>query len=181
MVQTISAESSGENDSPEFPSLARQYYEPVYRFLRRQLPTEADAADLTQETFLRAQQSFSRFDDSRDFAPWIYTIARRCAADFYRKRKQATELLEDRFTDPEPDPHARVAAGEDSAALWEMAAQLKPKQHQVLLLHYREQFSIAETAIIMGLSQTHVKVLLFRARTALKRLLPEERFNGGNS
>lgn len=180
MAQIMStAKDTGDQESISFSPLAREYYEPVYRFLARQVSIKADAADLTQEVFLKAHKSFHRFDRNREFAPWIFTIARRCVADYYRQRKHTTEVIEEQISDSAPNPRESALEEEGSAVVWDLASRLKPKQNQVLLLHYKEHFSIAETAEIMGISQTHVKVLLFRARAALKRLLPEPSLSGG--
>lgn len=162
-----------------FPSLARDYYDPVYRFIRRQSPSEADAADITQDTFLRAQKAFSKYDPRRAFAPWIFTLARRQLADFYRQRRQPHESIETEPEDPGDNPREQAAAVEQAEHVWKLAAGLKPKHHQVLLLHYEEAFSVEEIARIMGLTQTHVKVLLFRARSALKTRLSTTTALGG--
>jgi len=155
-----------------FAGVARDHYEPVYRFILRQVPSSADAADLTQETFLRAQKAFPKYDQERPFAPWIFRIARRQLADYFRRRPpQATDVLEADPADPGADPLGHAERAERSAMVWRQAARLKPKLHQVLLLHYEEGFSIAEMGEVMGLTQTHVKVLLFRARSALKKHL----------
>ncbi|NDV61421.1 sigma-70 family RNA polymerase sigma factor [Puniceicoccales bacterium CK1056] len=171
MVQTAS-DLYAARGKPDFSSLARQFYEPVYRFILRQAPTAEDAADLTQETFIRAQKNFGRFDPEREFAPWLFTIARRTVADFYRQRRQLHELLEDGHADPAPDPRECLDVEESVEQLWSQARKLKPKYHQVLLLHYKENLSLKQTAVAMGLTTVHVKVLLFRARSALKRHLP---------
>jgi RNA polymerase sigma-70 factor (ECF subfamily) len=181
MAQTVSDRYAGERGN-DFPSLARQYYEPVYRFIVRQVPSPEDGADLTQETFIRAQRNFSKFDLERDFAPWIFTIARRTVADFYRQRRQYHELLEEVHADSAADPRECLDADEAAEEVWRLARKLKPKFHQVLLLHYAENLSLKQTAKAMGLTEVHIKVLLFRARAALKRLLPTENsFQGGFS
>jgi RNA polymerase sigma-70 factor (ECF subfamily) len=172
MVQ-MASDSQARAPQPDFSSLARDYYEPVYRFIVRQAPGAEDAADLTQETFIRAQGSFAGFHRGREFGPWIFTIARRVIADFYRQRKQSQELLDEAHADPAPDPRERLDQDDRIQLVWKHARQLKPKYHQVLLLHYGDHLSLKETAAAMGLTLVHVKVLVFRARAALKRHLPD--------
>jgi RNA polymerase sigma-70 factor (ECF subfamily) len=178
MVQSIHESGEGEMTF-RFSSLARDYYDPVYRFIRRQAPSPEEAADITQDTFLRAQKSFEKFDPSRGFAPWIFTIARRQLADFYRQRQRQHEPLEIEVEDASPNPHEQTSTDEQADHLWKLASGLKPKLHQVLLLHYQEDFSVQEIAEIMGLTQTHIKVLLFRARSALKTRLSTSLAEGG--
>lgn len=181
MTMTTSATTESAADAPgqSYARLAREFYDPVYYFIARQLNSREDAADLTQQVFLRGFQSFDRFDPSREFAPWIYTIARRVLADHFRSRKQTAEPVTDTIADPDPDPGS-VADQQDAAdRIWDLAAGLKHTQHQVLLLHYKENFTLRETAKIMGISLTHAKVLLFRARKALKQRLETNPIEGG--
>lgn len=171
MVQMVSDRSTSEADL-DFSRLAREYYEPVYRFILRQAPGEEDAADVTQETFIRAQRGFGSYDPNREFGPWIFTIARRAMADFYRQRRHSHELLEEAHMDPTPGPRELLDDSDRIDAIWIEASRLKPRFHQVLLLHYQEQLSLKDTAASMGVSVVHVKVLLYRARAALKKRLP---------
>ncbi len=182
MGQTVRDSGAGEQErvTIQFSSLARDYYDPVYRFIRRQSPSAADAADITQETFLRAQKAFPKYNPHRAFAPWIHTLARRQLADFYRRRGPQDTFLENEFEDPADNPREQATSTEQAEQLWKLAAALKPKFHQVLLLHYEEGFSVEEIARIMCLTQTHVKVLLFRARSALKSRLSKTPAQGGH-
>lgn len=181
MVKTALESEAGEADEAfaRFSILARDFYDPVYRFLLRQAPSSQDAADLTQETFVRAQKAFPTFDLRREFAPWIFTIARRQLADFYRKRGQPHEALEIEPEDPDRGPREQASRNEQADHVWKLASGLKPNFHQVLLLHYEEELPVADIAKIMGITRTHVKVLLFRARSALKTRLSTTTAPGG--
>lgn len=179
MVQPTHQESETNVAMAGFSELTKAYYEQVYHFIAKQSPNQADAADITQQTFVRAFKSFHKFDPQREFAPWIYTIARRSVADFYRQRKQTTVDLDETLTDPEPGPREQTVAADNKENLWELARGLKVKYYQVLLLHYKENFDLRETAGIMGVSLTHAKVLLFRARAALKKRIESTQAIGG--
>jgi RNA polymerase sigma-70 factor (ECF subfamily) len=179
MVQMIPKEFE-KIETTNFSDLAGKYYEPVYFFISRQSPNQADAADITQLTFIKAFKSFHRYDGSRDFAPWIYTIARRCVADFYRQRKQAAVAVEETLVDPQPGPRETADQKDKADNIWDLARGLKVKQYQILLLHYKENFSLRETAEIMGMTLTHAKVLIFRARAALKQRIESTQAIGGS-
>jgi len=174
MAQTGMNESGSVVGESGFAALARQHYDGVYRFLLNQAPDPQDAADLTQETFLRALKGFKRFDPNREFAPWIFKIARHVVADFYRSRREGTSLENVGFEDPQPGPREQTDSTEARVRIWQLARSLKPKHHQVLLLFYKENLSIEETARAMGITGVHVKVLLHRARSLLKALLADE-------
>jgi RNA polymerase sigma-70 factor (ECF subfamily) len=180
MVQTIPKEFEKKETTSSFSALAGKYYEPVYNFIARQSPNQADAADITQTAFIKAFKSFHRYDARRDFAPWIYTIARRCVADFYRQRRQEVLAVDETLADPDPGPREKADQKDKADNVWELARGLKVKHYQILLLHYKENFSLRETADIMGVTLTHAKVLIFRARSALKQRIESTQAIGGN-
>jgi RNA polymerase sigma-70 factor (ECF subfamily) len=169
--QSLAQKDKAESEKDRFTRLAREFYEPVYFFIARQIGNQADAADVTQQVFLKGFQSFSRFDSSREFAPWIYTIARRCIADFFRSSKGHHEPVSEYLEDSEISPEEAADRNDGARHIWELASGLKPQMHQILLLHYKENFSLRESASIMGITNTHAKVLLFRARAAMKKRL----------
>jgi len=169
--QTMQRQADLQSDKERFTRLAREFYEPVYFFIARQIANQADAADVTQQVFLRGFQSFSRFDQTREFAPWIYTIARRCIADFFRSSKGHHEPICEHLEDSQISPLEAAGKNDNANHIWEMASGLKPQMHQILLLHYKENFSLRESSRIMGITHTHAKVLLFRARAAMKKRL----------
>ena len=179
MVQAAPKDFENTESTSSFSDLAGKYYEPVFNFIARQSPNQADAADITQQAFVRAFKGFHRYDPKRDFAPWIYTIARRCVADFYRQRRQEMIEVDDTLKDPEPIPSETADQRDKADNLWDLARGLKVKHYQILLLHYKENFSLRETAEIMGVTLTHAKVLLFRARSALKQRIESTQAIGG--
>jgi RNA polymerase sigma-70 factor (ECF subfamily) len=180
MVQSSTAQTRNDLQSQQFTALAREFYKPVYRFITRQISNQADAADLTQQVFVRGYQSFSRFDQERDFAPWIFTIARRCLVDHFRRYRPESEPVQETIRDTGPTPREAALDKDGAEQLWSLTASLKPKFNQVLSLHYRENFSLRETAQVMGITETHAKVLVFRARAALKKYLQSARPSGGS-
>lgn len=152
-----------------FEELVRQYEARIFGFLQRHMGNAHDAQDITQETFVRAWRAMHRFDPSRDFASWIFVIARRAAANHFRARRPHDELSEDLASE-----QTDSLASDESAALWSAARRLKPNHYEALWLRYAEGFSVKETARVMGLTTIHVKVILHRARKELARHLKPE-------
>lgn len=162
------ARRAAEGSIEAFEELAIQFEPRIYGFLARRLGNAHDAQDLTQETFVRAWRNIARFDPTRNFATWLFVIARRAAANHFRSRRIHDELSED-FIAQTPETGAADAEG-----LWRAAKKLKPSHYEVLWLRYAENFSVAETAKVMGLTAIHVKVILHRARKELARRLNRE-------
>jgi RNA polymerase sigma-70 factor, ECF subfamily len=153
-----------------FEQLVTSFEKRIYNFLRQYTGNDHDAQDLAQETFVRAWRNIHRFDPNRDFATWLFVIARRAAANHFRARKKHCELSDDL-----PSPNAvqsdSADAADHSTNLWQIARRLKPRYYEALWLHYAEDFSVAQTARVMGLTTIHVKVLLHRARKELVKNL----------
>src|SRR5882672_3841692 len=67
-----------------FEEVVYRYEGRIYRFVANFCRVEADACEITQETFVRAFQALGQFDARRFFAPWLFTIARRKCLDHHR-------------------------------------------------------------------------------------------------
>jgi RNA polymerase sigma-70 factor, ECF subfamily len=146
-----------------FEELALQFEPRIYGFLCRHVGNAHDAQDLTQDTFVRAWRAIARFDPKRDFATWLFVIARRAAANHFRARRTHDELTEDLAAEPlEP-------RSDETDDLWRAAQKLKRSYYEALWLRYAVGFSVAQTARVMGLTTIHVKVILHRARKELAR------------
>lgn len=150
-----------------FEELVRRYETRLYRFLARACRNDADGADLTQETFVTAYTKLERFNPAQSFATWLFTIARRKCIDHLRARQPVSGEALPESVD-EDSPAELLARRDEQADLWQRArAVLSDAQFQALWLKYVEELSVAEIAKVLRLTRTHVKVILFRARTAL--------------
>ena len=162
-----------------FEELVYRYETRIYRFVANSCRNASDAQDVTQQTFVSAHLNIRQFDVARSFATWLFTIARRKSIDRHRANRvvaeePAVELLD------EEDPSTLLARREAGENLWKLArASLPGLQFQALWLRYAEDMAVAEIARVLAKTQTHVKVLLFRARTLLGREL--EKRTGENT
>ncbi|EEF58630.1 RNA polymerase sigma factor [Pedosphaera parvula] len=150
-----------------FEKLVYRYEGRIHRFVANLCRNDADAREITQDTFVRAFQAIAQFDLSKKFAPWLFTIARRKSIDHHRATPpMADEPVPDQ-TDHD-DPASQLARKEARQGLWSTARQhLPPLQFEALWLKYAEEMSVEEIAQVLRKTRTHVKVLLFRARTTL--------------
>jgi len=155
-----------------FEELVYRYEGRVYGFVANCCRPGPDARDVTQDTFVRAFQAIAQFDPRRDFAAWLFTIARRKCIDHHRAAPPvaAEESVPD--LPDENDPSELLARQEERQSLWELARRRLPEaQFHALWLRYAEDMSLAGIARVLGKTRVHVKVLLFRARQALGREL----------
>ncbi len=158
-------------DWASFDELVRRFEARIYGFVLNCCGHEADARELTQEAFVGAYQHLGKFDPSRSFATWLFTIARRKCIDRRRGAWRMVESDVPELTDAD-DPSVLVARREAADGLWRTARRvLSEAQFQTVWLHYAEDLAVRDVARVMRRTQTHVKVTLFRARKVLAREL----------
>jgi len=152
-----------------FAELVRRFSPRLHAFLRRRTRDRHEAEDIVQDTFLRVYQHLDRYDSSRRFSTWLFTIASRTAVS--RRRKKCVECRGDDLHAPACDLAAEQR--EQHRNLWTTAAQLPEAQYQALRLRYAEELPVQEIARILGKSQVCVKVLLYRARVNMAKRLED--------
>jgi RNA polymerase sigma-70 factor (ECF subfamily) len=164
-AQLVQATLAG--DQAAFANLVQLHGRRVFHFLLRMTRQSQDAEDLAQQTFIKAYRSLHRFDTNRPFVSWLLTIARRTALNHFRGARAWDEMPE-QVESNEPSP-ASVAEERDQVDdIWETARRrLSQREFEVMWLRYGENLSVAETARVAGLTKTHVKILVFRARQRL--------------
>jgi len=161
------ARQSQDGDLAAFEELVRRYENRIYSFVFQSCGHDADAREVTQDTFVRAFEAIAQFDPRRPFAAWLFTIARRKGIDCFRARIPDGGQAGPEQLDPD-DPAELLARRDEAQALWRRArASLPDSQFHSLWLRYAEDMDIADIARVLGKTQTHVKVLLFRARHTL--------------
>jgi RNA polymerase sigma-70 factor (ECF subfamily) len=154
-----------------FEELVYRYEKRVLAFVTNYCKNPVDARETTQDTLVRAFQALGSFDSRRSFPAWLFAIARRKCIDRARRDARFDFELPHERADGD-DPGRLLARREESQQLWAQARRCLPEaQFAALWLRYAEDMSIADAARTLGRTQTHVKVLLFRARNALAREL----------
>lgn len=165
------ARRSQDGSLAAFEELVYRYEKRIYGFLLKCCGNETDARELTQDAFVRAFQAIRQFNPRYDFAPWLFSIARRKWIDRARARKTVSD-------EPMPDaidsfdPSEVLAQTEDARNLWVIARHNLPEiQIQALWLRYLEDMDVAQIAKILRRTKISTKVLLFRARNNLRKEL----------
>ncbi len=154
-----------------FEELVLRYEQRIFRFLAMTSWCEADARELTQDTFVRAYQAIHQCQPRLSFSSWLFAIARRRQIDWFRlaRRRPRTEIEPWDLTTGE-NPADTLADREAGERVWLLAkARLSPAQFEVLWLKYVEEMSVAQIAAAVRKSSSHVKILLFRARRELAK------------
>ncbi|MDO4570909.1 MAG: sigma-70 family RNA polymerase sigma factor [Planctomycetia bacterium] len=176
------AQSAQSGDDESFDLLARKYQTLLMRYFLLRHAHE-DALELIQETFLHAWKSLRTYNPQWQFSTWLFAIASQQSALFFRKRKRNPlgEASQVEWSEELNSPgRARSAEDqmierEERSSLWRIVVQKLPReQSDALWLFYAEEKSLAEIAQVFGKTTNGVKMLLFRARKNLRRILNQK-------
>jgi RNA polymerase sigma-70 factor (ECF subfamily) len=166
---------SGENAC--FEILVHRHSQRVYRAARAILRDDEEAADVTQEAFVRAYRKLGQFAGRAKFSTWLTKIAVYEARARQRKSRQTTarepavakETASDSSTGLDPEKGVLVR---EVRALLEAAIEDLPERYRtVFVMRVVEEMSTAETAEVLSLTRDVVKTRLKRARAMLREKL----------
>jgi RNA polymerase sigma-70 factor (ECF subfamily) len=126
--------------------------------------------DVLQEVWIRALRGIRKLKDPGSLRSWLYSITHGVAVDRIRRnasRERAEQVeLEDFQESEEPS-----FSGEDAAAIHQALSQIGLRHREVLVLHFLEDLSIAEVAVVVGCSEGTVKSRMHYAKRAMKEIL----------
>lgn len=146
-----------------------KYSSAVYRAAFAYCRNSADAEDITQETFIKRFQTDVSFPDDKAEKAWLMKVAANKCRDMFRSARYRY------FYNSVPlDEAELVYETPEESAVYHAVMELPPKYRLVIHLYYYEGYSVAETAKIIGRSETAVQTQLYRARKLLKESLGKE-------
>lgn len=174
-------------DAVAWQEIVQQYHRRIYNICYRFAGSADDAADLTQEVFIKMYRTLSTFDTTRaSFMTWVTTVTRNLLVDHFRKGKydritdslEATpgnqedgltigEQLEDRSLSPE----SRVRSQETQRLVHEGLRRLSPELREAVILRDLQDLDYKEIAKVLRVPEGTVKSRINRGRTELARLL----------
>lgn len=148
-------------DPRAFTDLYRKYALPVYRYLYSRAGSLSDAEDLTSQVFLEALENIRRYRPTCSFAAWLFTIARRRAIDFYR-RKRPVQSLSEEISDAQADPLARLIQNDDLSQLAGLVVALGDEDRELIRLRFAGRLSFVAMGEVLGRSPDAVRMALQR-------------------
>ncbi len=173
-------------DANAFETLVGAYSDDVYRVLCRITENQDEAADLTQDTFLRAFRSIATFRGECRLKTWLVRIAineSRNRFRWWRRRRREVTLsldaptpgserpIAERLADGSASPETRTLAREREYALEAALLELPEKFRQAVILCDVEGLSYEEAAVALGLRLGTLKSRISRGRDELRRRL----------
>lgn len=176
-----------EGDGKAYDELTLLYKEAVYSIIYRMVHNQQEAEDLMQETFIKAYNSITSFNEEYAFSTWLFKIATNNCIDFFRKRKLRTYSMDQsirykddeiqvEYADDKPTIEKEIISSEKSKIIKIAIEQLPEKYRQAIVLRHQEERSYEEIAEIMNLPLGTVKARIFRAREMLYKSLKDRLF-----
>ncbi|MCI7125083.1 MAG: sigma-70 family RNA polymerase sigma factor [Agathobaculum sp.] len=167
----------GETDA--FEELVRLYEKRVYAVALRSSGSPEDAADITQEVFLRAWRSIEGFRGDSGFATWLFRITMNLCVDHARRRQAqpqtqplaADDEAERPIPDSAPTPEEQLENSELGRELAAALGEVSGEHRQIVLLRDVAGLSYTEIAETLEINEGTVKSRLSRARLALRTVL----------
>ncbi len=179
--QLVVAAQKGSRD--DFAVLYQRYFDPIYDYLVRLTRSREMAADIAQDTFIRAMQKISQLEHPAAFKGWIYRIARSQALNRLEREKRSVAtapienddvlnpLLTQIDTDRLGSPMVAAEIEEVAGLVWEAAEGLDERTYTVLDLTVRHGFDSAEIADVMGVSNANAYTMVSRMKDRVEAVI----------
>ncbi len=158
--------------------LVHEHYQAIYRFGLHLTRSEADAEDLTQETFSTAWEKFAAFQGRSTLRTWLHQIAYRKFVDGRRAGRRSAALVEGlkaRGACAHPGLLEAAENDEETQQLYAALEQVDTMDRALLALHYIQGLSYREMADVTGEPAGTVKWRTSRALSRLRTILTTEK------
>ena len=164
-----------KGDTQYFSYFVDKYKDIVYSIAFKVLRNREDAEEMAQESFVKAFKSLHTFKGSAKFSTWLYRITYNSCISETRKKKFKFVSTDDVQVSDEPEEMNLDGIPEENRAKYVKAAldKLPEDEYLLILLYYFEDKSIEEIGEIKRMSESNVKIKLFRARKKLYKILIE--------
>lgn len=169
-------EKSRNGDRESFRLLVEHYQQLIFSAAVKMVCQEDVAKDIVQETFIRIWTNLDKYDNSKNFKTWIYTIATRLSLDYIRKESHTDYHDEDSYLTnyiDDSSPGERLENKELASIIHQLVRDLSPKQRVTFTLKYLEGLETDEIATITGMNANKIKGNLYQARKTVKERLKQ--------
>lgn len=171
--QLIRAAAAG--DTGAFSTVVRQVQAPIWRFLLHLVGDADVAADLTQDTLVKAYRALGGFRFQSSFSTWLFRIARNCATDHFRRNARQARLATQATVDARLETSDASSGVEVRAAI----AALPPHLREVFVLVEVFGLRYREVAQVLDIPDGTVKSRMFGARRRLVEWFEADRGAAG--
>lgn len=164
-----------DGDQAAFAQLMALYRNQVASLAYKMVGDYDEAADITQEVFVKMARNIWRYDEKKRFYTWLYRITINASIDHIRRHKrhrhESLENFYDTVESLDPTPEVLFQRRQISDCINDAADGLNPKQRSAFLLRDVQGCRVDDVASIMNMPQATVRWYLHRARARIKKEL----------
>lgn len=164
----------GDEESLEI--LIAKYLKLIYSFIYKNVGDQAVAEDITQEVFIKVWKNLKKFDQNKNFSPWLFQIAKNTSIDYLRKKKSIpfskfeNEKGQNAFIDNMPAPSANLIEKlSDKEILASAMQNLPEKDQKIINLRHNDGLSFKEISAIFNESINTIKSRYRRTLANMKK------------
>lgn len=175
------------DDATAVETFVRAHQQTVYRLALSILDDPAEAEEATQDALVSALNNLHTYRGDSAFTTWLYAITLNTCRTRLRKHKSRDRLMDTLRTlfrvggEAIPHPEETALRNEADAAVARAVNSLDEKHRLTVVLRYYNEFSIAEIAQLLDISEGTVHSRLFTARERLRGILRSEYFARADS
>jgi len=174
-MEAVLVERARAGDRQAFGELYDRYAALTYRHIHCLVGDRQTTEDLTAQTFLQALQAIDRYEErGMPFQVWLLRIARNLAINHWRFRRShspGNNGAERGNCMPSPESLCEAKLLEEE--VWGAVRHLRGDQRQVIILRFVDGLSYPDVAQVLGKSTGAVRVIQYRALSALRRALED--------
>ena len=140
----------------------------IYEYLKKKVSTPEVAQDLLQEVFSKIHKSRESYNKQFPFLPWVFTIARNTAFDFFKMRETKISTKSDSSPELLNSLAGEVDHSESTPLLGKILDKLPQMQKQAIERRYLDEWSFEQIASDVGTSEENVRQLVSRGLKKLR-------------
>lgn len=162
--------TSDSSQRADFAQVYREHVTRVYRYVYARVGNRESAEDLTAQVFFEALQRWPSYREQGKVAAWLFTIARRRVADYYRRSRPTLSLEQLPEVDDPATPWEAIELQEEVEHLAVLVSQLDEEDQELLRLRFAAGLTYREMAEVLGRSEAAVKMAVHRLIRRLARM-----------
>ena len=167
-------------DQEAWNMIVNRYSKTVYNMALNFAGNSDDAADITQDIFLKVYNNIGKFDGEKTFTAWLLRLSKNYCIDFWRKNKQNRKNIElddnirSEHSDEADTPEDSVIRKSDIHFLRKKLLLLPPDLRSLIIMRDIQDFSYQEIAENLEMPLGTIKSRINRARTKLAKIVLNE-------
>lgn len=166
--------TAAQADPTKFSAIYEHYHPHLLRFIQTKVNTKEIAEDLTSQTFEKALKNIKAFTwEGNSLSSWLYQIAKRLIIDYYRSTARhgavVTDALDTTLLPDNSSLETQVETEVNQDILQTLIEKLPEKDRKVMYLKFYNGYTNKVIGEIVGLSETNVGTIIYRAVQKLKQ------------